>query len=139
MGENNNAKPISCALPQFTELLPVIKYKAMPMPKIAPIRIRALLTFCCALVSFAHGSNDGQKGIGLMMLVLIAFVPKSFVINPDVNLNDITTSVASAQHYINLADTNRLATKPDLCPADDPPGPSCFCGSSLRYDEGQLT
>jgi inorganic phosphate transporter, PiT family len=38
-----------------------------------PWWIRSLLVFTCTGVSFAHGSNDGQKGIGLIMLVLIAF------------------------------------------------------------------
>ncbi len=86
-----------------------------PIPgKTPPMWIRALLTFCCGLVSFAHGSNDGQKGIGLMMLVLIVFIPKDFVINPDVKLYDVTTSVTEVNRYVSLADTNRLAKKPDL-------------------------
>ncbi|KAK0357721.1 hypothetical protein LTR94_038281, partial [Friedmanniomyces endolithicus] len=36
-----------------------------------PLWIRALLIFTCTGVSFAHGSNDGQKGMGLIMLILI--------------------------------------------------------------------
>lgn len=32
-------------------------------------------------VSFAHGSNDGQKGIGLLMLVLIGLAPTQFVLD----------------------------------------------------------
>lgn len=45
-----------------------------------PLWIRAILVFTCTGVSFAHGSNDGQKGIGLIMLVLIAVVPTTFAL-----------------------------------------------------------
>lgn len=86
-----------------------------PIPgKTPPIWIRALLTICCGLVSFFHGGNDGQKGIGLMMLVLIVFIPKSFVINPDVNIIEVSTAVVATQKYISLTDTTRLVKKPDL-------------------------
>ena len=50
-----------------------------------PFAIRALLVTTCTLVSFFHGSNDGQKGVGLMMLVLIAFLPASFALNKTVS------------------------------------------------------
>ena len=46
-----------------------------------PPGIRALLILTCTGVSFAHGSNDGQKGIGLIMLILAALVPLSFAID----------------------------------------------------------
>jgi low-affinity inorganic phosphate transporter len=46
-----------------------------------PMWIRVVLIATCSGVSFAHGSNDGQKGVGLMMLVLIAILPFSFAIN----------------------------------------------------------
>src|SRR5262247_1476302 len=46
-----------------------------------PLWIRAILFLTCTGVSFAHGSNDGQKGIGLMMLILIGLVPAQFALN----------------------------------------------------------
>jgi PiT family inorganic phosphate transporter len=46
-----------------------------------PPWIRALLIFTCTGVSFAHGSNDGQKGVGLVMLILMGVVPAGFAIN----------------------------------------------------------
>lgn len=46
-----------------------------------PIFIRLLLITTCTLVSFFHGSNDGQKGVGLLMLIMIAFLPVKFAIN----------------------------------------------------------
>ncbi|KMQ65152.1 phosphate transporter [Chryseobacterium angstadtii] len=49
-----------------------------------PLVIRAILVTTCTLVSFFHGSNDGQKGVGLFMLILIAFLPAKFAINHDI-------------------------------------------------------
>ncbi|MDP1363431.1 inorganic phosphate transporter, partial [Klebsiella variicola] len=46
-----------------------------------PLWIRALLIFTCTGVPFAHGSNDGQKGMGLIMLILIGVVPTAFALN----------------------------------------------------------
>jgi PiT family inorganic phosphate transporter len=43
-----------------------------------PLWIRAILICTCTLVSFFHGNNDGQKGIGLMMIILITFMPIQF-------------------------------------------------------------
>ncbi len=46
-----------------------------------PFWIRSLLIFTCTGVSFAHGSNDGQKGMGLIMLILIGTVPTAYALN----------------------------------------------------------
>ncbi len=46
-----------------------------------PLWIRALLVLTCTGVSFAHGSNDGQKGMGLIMLILIGTVPPAYALN----------------------------------------------------------
>ncbi|ATQ70332.1 MULTISPECIES: inorganic phosphate transporter [Methylosinus] len=46
-----------------------------------PWWIRGLLVLTCTGVSFAHGSNDGQKGMGLIMLILIGTVPTSYALN----------------------------------------------------------
>ena len=45
-----------------------------------PFYIRALLIFTCTGVSFAHGSNDGQKGMGLILLILIGILPGSYAL-----------------------------------------------------------
>ncbi len=53
-----------------------------PVDKKAPPRgIRALLIFTCTAVSFSHGSNDGQKGMGLIMLILIGCAPTAYALN----------------------------------------------------------
>ncbi len=46
-----------------------------------PWWIRGLLVLTCTGVSFAHGSNDGQKGMGLIMLILIGVVPTAYALN----------------------------------------------------------
>jgi inorganic phosphate transporter, PiT family len=65
-----------------------------------PWWIRGLLVLTCTGVSFAHGSNDGQKGMGLIMLILIGTVPTAYALNramPDSALADFrATSQAAA-------------------------------------------
>jgi len=46
-----------------------------------PTWIRGILILTCTLVSFFHGSNDGQKGMGLIMLILIGTVPTAYALN----------------------------------------------------------
>ncbi len=46
-----------------------------------PLWIRSLLIATCGGVSFAHGSNDGQKGMGLVMLILMALAPSTYALN----------------------------------------------------------
>jgi inorganic phosphate transporter, PiT family len=46
-----------------------------------PFWVRALLILTCTGVSFAHGSNDGQKGMGLIMLILIGILPGAYALN----------------------------------------------------------
>lgn len=45
--------------------------------------MRGLLLFTCTGVSFAHGTNDGQKSIGLIMLTIIGLMPATFALNPE--------------------------------------------------------
>jgi len=53
-----------------------------PDPKKAPpLWIRTILCLTCTGVSYAHGSNDGQKGMGLIMLILIGVVPGVYALN----------------------------------------------------------
>ena len=60
--------------------------------------IRALLVLTCTGVSFAHGSNDGQKGMGLIMLILIGTVPPAYALNHAVTAKESVEFVAvSAQ------------------------------------------
>jgi PiT family inorganic phosphate transporter len=56
-------------------------YEAPKGTEPPPFWIRALLILTCTGVSFAHGSNDGQKGMGLIMLILIGTVPTAYALN----------------------------------------------------------
>jgi PiT family inorganic phosphate transporter len=56
-------------------------YKAPEGDAPPPMWIRALLVFTCTGVSFAHGSNDGQKGMGLIVLILVGIIPATFALN----------------------------------------------------------
>ncbi len=62
-----------------------------------PMWIRAILISTCGLVSFSHGSNDGQKGIGLMMLILIGIVPAKFALDDTYTKEDIAKTIAVVQ------------------------------------------
>ena len=56
-------------------------YKAPEGNKPPPAAIRGLLILTCTGVSFFHGSNDGQKGMGLIMLILIGAAPTAYALN----------------------------------------------------------
>ena len=63
-----------------------------------PPLIRAILIFTCTGVSFAHGSNDGQKGMGLIMLILIGIMPLAYSLNKNLDHEHIQSFKAlSAQ------------------------------------------
>ncbi len=66
-----------------------------------PWWIRGILILTCTGVSFAHGSNDGQKGMGLIMLILIGTVPLAYALNRSMPDSEIaafrTTSAVAAQ------------------------------------------
>ncbi|MFN0102043.1 MAG: inorganic phosphate transporter [Bryobacteraceae bacterium] len=56
-------------------------YREPEAGKTPPLWIRCILILTCTGVSFAHGSNDGQKGMGLILLILIGILPGSFAVN----------------------------------------------------------
>lgn len=74
-------------------------YRAPDGPRPPPPWIRGLLVLTCTGVSFAHGSNDGQKGIGLIMLVLIGLLPAVFALHLDVDRAQL----------VRIADASRAA------------------------------
>jgi PiT family inorganic phosphate transporter len=62
-----------------------------------PWWIRGVLVLTCTGVSFAHGSNDGQKGMGLIMLILVGTVPTAYALNRAMQADQATQFVAMAQ------------------------------------------
>ncbi|MBV8148599.1 MAG: inorganic phosphate transporter, partial [Candidatus Eremiobacteraeota bacterium] len=75
--------------------------------------VRALLVLTCTGVSFAHGSNDGQKGMGLLMLILIGIVPGIYALNPGLSADAVAklhgTSLSAASIVDRLANDKKLA------------------------------
>ncbi len=74
-----------------------------------PRWIRAVLIGTCTGVSFAHGSNDGQKGVGLVMLILIGIVPAGFALNVGISAPDLaraTRAIDMVEHTVR-ADADR--------------------------------
>lgn len=65
-----------------------------------PIVVRLLLITTCTLVSFFHGSNDGQKGVGLLMLIMIAFLPAKFAINHAIPNDKILLSLNKTEQVL---------------------------------------
>ncbi len=77
-----------------------------------PIHIRLLLITTCTLVSFFHGSNDGQKGVGLLMLILIAFFPAKYALNPAISNHKISSALNETENVltkIKKADKSKTA------------------------------
>ena len=72
-------------------------YHAPDQDKGPPHWIRGLLILTCTGVSFAHGSNDGQKGMGLIMLILIGILPGAYALNSRIAQDDIAKIVTYSQ------------------------------------------
>ncbi|MDQ3017156.1 MAG: inorganic phosphate transporter, partial [Bacteroidota bacterium] len=58
-----------------------------------PMWIRLILVTTCTLVSFFHGNNDGQKGVGILMIVLLAMLPSYYAINPQLKVDKMKTAI----------------------------------------------
>ena len=69
-----------------------------------PLWIRSLLIFTCTGVSFAHGSNDGQKGMGLIMLILIGTVPTSYALNRSLPTSHVASFVQASTDASKVVD-----------------------------------
>jgi PiT family inorganic phosphate transporter len=69
-----------------------------------PFYIRCLLILTCTGVSFFHGSNDGQKGMGLIMLILIGTVPTAYALNHAVTFQQSQDFIAVSQQAADALD-----------------------------------
>jgi len=79
--------------------------------KVPPIWIRAILVLTCTSVSFSHGSNDGQKGVGLIMLILISVLPIQFALNLDRDFSEIKNDTTPLRHQLSEIDSTKLSEK----------------------------
>jgi inorganic phosphate transporter, PiT family len=80
-----------------------------PIPgKTPPMPIRVLLWTTCGLVSYFHGKNDGQKGVGLVMMILIAILPTYYSIDDAVDLQNINKNLITVESMIASSDTSKF-------------------------------
>ena len=111
-------------------------YKAPEGTAPPPLYIRCLLILTCGGVSYFHGSNDGQKGMGLIMLILVGTVPTAYALNHTVDAKTrcqtftaVSTQVAGMlkqvrrphrHHRRAPARTRRLRLQPQVQPRHHP-------------------
>lgn len=82
-----------------------------------PTYIRSILFLTCTGVSFAHGSNDGQKGMGLILLILIGLLPGTYAVNqnlPAAGVREIATRAAEAQQALGSVSPNAPAAREEV-------------------------
>jgi len=82
-----------------------------------PFWIRCLLILTCTGVSFSHGSNDGQKGMGLIMLILIGTVPTAYALNHAITASQTADYVAVSRQTSDVI--QKYASGPASASADD--------------------
>ena len=109
-------------------------YKAPEGTAPPPFYIRALLIFTCTGVSFFHGSNDGQKGMGLIMLILVGTVPTAYALNHTVDQGQVQTFAAVSTA---VAGAIGNYVTPAAVAADPGPQLEKFV-SSKKYDPGVM-
>ncbi len=83
-------------------------YKEPTPGKQPPIWIRMMLWLTCGMVSFFHGQNDGQKGVGLIMLILIAILPAQFSLDSKINLQSVDHNLIVVREIISATDTTQF-------------------------------
>jgi inorganic phosphate transporter, PiT family len=81
-------------------------YEAPAGTEPPPFWIRALLVLTCTGVSFFHGSNDGQKGMGLIMLILVGTVPTAYALNHAITYQQSQDFIAVSQQAANTLSTH---------------------------------
>ncbi len=77
--------------------------------KAPPLWIRSILIFTCMSVSYSHGSNDGQKGVGLIMIILIGLVPIHFALDHSKSPEKLFASAQTVESVLNKVDTLALS------------------------------
>ena len=90
-----------------------VLYEAPKSDAPPPLWIRGLLILTCTGVSFAHGSNDGQKGMGLIMLILVGSVPTAYALNhamPASATPAFLTTTAAAQRVFDAHANGAVVT-----------------------------
>lgn len=76
--------------------------------------VRTLLICTCTGVSFAHGSNDGQKGMGLIMLILIGIVPLAYSLNKTMDPAQVQSFAALSEKTAHILAVDHQPVMPEL-------------------------
>src|SRR5277367_504736 len=109
-----------CAFLLLTLMKAVIKNRALYEAPVGeappPFWIRVLLMLTCTGVSFFHGSNDGQKGMGLIMLILVGTVPTAYALNHSITHKDSDDFIAVSQQAAGILSK---FVSPDAVISDD--------------------
>ncbi len=84
-------------------------FKKPPTGKAPPIWIRSVMVLACTGVSFSHGSNDGQKGVGLIMMILIGIVPGYFALDRSKSPVIMHNSMVQVDNAIRKIDTSKIS------------------------------
>lgn len=74
-----------------------------------PLWIRGILIITCTLVSYFHGNNDGQKGVGLIMLILIGITPAFFALNNSIDPQTMRENVTGIEAIMTKVDPTPLS------------------------------
>ena len=98
--------------------------------EVPPWWIRTALILTCTGVSYSHGSNDGQKGIGLMMLVLVSFAPVYFALDVSKDSTELAKGLSHFQQTVQQIDLNELSKSDSTKLA--------FINSKLTWMQGEL-
>jgi len=85
-------------------------YQAPEGDQPPPMWIRGLLMLTCTGVSFAHGSNDGQKGMGLIMLILVGILPGMFALNMDTDSAAIAKLISTSNAVVTVVQKSSPAS-----------------------------
>ena len=86
-------------------------FKEIDTKKKPPKGVRAILIATCGLVSFFHGQNDGQKGVGLLLVILMTFIPSYFILSPAVGDEKFITTLDSIEKVVQNNPNQTLSLK----------------------------
>jgi PiT family inorganic phosphate transporter len=92
-------------------------YEAPDTRNPPPLWIRCLLILTCTGVSYGHGSNDGQKGMGLIMLILIGALPTAYALNHAMPASHTPAFVAASQKAEAIFQKHATGDLPDAASA----------------------
>ncbi len=99
-----------------------------------PFWIRSVLLLTCTGVSFFHGQNDGQKGVGLIMLILIGIVPGYFALNESVDVRDMDKPLTHIEVIMKAVDTVNLSASDKIKIAETKTMSASLATWSKKYE-----